>query len=271
VPAPWGYLGTPGTTFETNQLLAALGGRSTGTMAHPIPFGALMAVAVTLCFSSATGWPLLVRLLAAAALSYGVALSGSRSAALVLALALLAAVMTPGVLRVGAAWRIAAALVLSGAVLTVRATELPVVTGLEGTGSLTHRLAALDVVGRLADRSGDQVLLGSGAGSLDDLFAAGLLQLDGFFAVDNQLVATFAVAGLVGVLALVGAVVAGLVRGDRSTRPATLLLVLMFFSFDVLEWHSTAVLLVVLLVLGSGRRDAVLPSGTAVGGREATS
>ncbi|MCW2742162.1 MAG: hypothetical protein JWR45_2584 [Blastococcus sp.] len=269
MPAPWGYLGTPGTTFETNQLLSVLGGRSTGTMAHPIPFGTLMAAAAALCLSSATRWPHAVRLLTAMALCYGVALSGSRSAALVLGLALLAGVMTPGVLRVGAAWRTAAALVLSAGVLAVQETELPVVTGLQGTGSLTHRLAALDAAGRLADRSVEQVLLGSGAESLDDLFAAGLLQLDGFFAVDNQLVATFAVAGLIGVLALVGAVLVGLVRGHRSTRPAALLLVLMFFSFDVLEWNFTAVLLVVLSVLGSGRPEGRHPSGTTAGERQA--
>ncbi|MGY2085978.1 hypothetical protein [Blastococcus sp. SYSU DS0539] len=255
MPAPWGYQGVPGTTFGTNSLVAALGGRSTGTMAHPIPFGTLMAAAAALCAPRLTGWRLPVRIAAGAASCYGVALSGSRSAALALGVALLVAVLAPGVLRIGAAWRAAAVLALTGALLALRTAELGVVAGLEGTGSLTHRLAALDAAVRLADRPLVQTLVGSGQGSLPDLFAARLLQLDGFFAVDNQLVATFAVAGLIGALALVAAVVTGLLRGPRESRPAALVTVLMFASFDVLEWTATAVLVVVLVCLGTARRE----------------
>jgi hypothetical protein len=45
-------------------------------------------------------------------------------------------------------------------------------------------------------------------------------------------------------------VVVGLLRGDRATRPAALVVVVLFFSFDVLQWNATAVLLAVLLGLG---------------------
>ncbi|TWH71544.1 hypothetical protein JD78_00041 [Modestobacter roseus] len=263
-PAPWGYLGAAGSTFEVNQLLPELGGRATGTMAHPIPFGTLMAVSVLLALSPVLRWPLTLRLLAAAGGAFGVVLSGSRSAALALLVAVFVAALVPGALRVQP---VARTVVLLGAVvalLTVEVGSLRVVTSLQGTGSLTHRLGALDAAERLAERPLAQTLLGSGTGSLRDLFDAGLLQLDGFFAVDNQFVATFATAGLVGALALIGLVAAGLLHGHRATRPAALLMVAMFLSFDVLEWTATAVLTVVLLTLGTGRglpeQDAARPS-----------
>ena len=270
MPAPWGYLGTPGSTFETNPLLPAVGGRATGSMSHPIPFGTLMAVAAVLCVPRLAAWRLPVRLGIAAACCAGVALSGSRSAALALGLALLATVLIPGILRISPAWRTVAVLAVTGALIAVDAAELPVVAGLQGTGSLTHRLAALDAAGRLADRSPAQTLFGSGQGSLRDLFDAGLLQRDGFFAVDNQLVTTFAVAGLAGVVALVAAVAVSLLRGHRSSRPAALLMVVMFGSFDVLEWTATAVLVAVLMCLRTRRRpdgEADLAGSSTAAGR----
>lgn len=267
LPAPWGYLGTAGSTFEINQLVPALDGRATGTMAHPIPFGTLLALSALLGLSPALRWPLAVRLLVVAAGTSGVALSGSRSAALTLLVAVVVATLLPGALRISAAARTVLVLGAVGSVLLVDPGSLRVVTSVQGTGSLTHRLGALDAADRLADRPAVQTLLGSGTGALRDLFDAGFLQLDGFFAVDNQFVATFATAGLVGALALVGLVVTGLLSGDRGTRPAAVLLVAMFLSFDVLEWHSTAVLTVVLLLLGyrSAPDRTELPATAPVG------
>ncbi|MGY1796620.1 hypothetical protein ACI796_21855 [Geodermatophilus sp. SYSU D00525] len=258
LPAPWEQPGDTGT----NPLLPGLGERLSGTMAHPLPFAALAAVAAALCATRLSAWPPAVRIAAAAGCCTGVALSGSRSAVLALCAAVVVTVLLPGVARIGPVARTVAVLVLVAAALRVDASRLTVVSSLQGTGSLTHRLAAWEAAGRLSGRPAAEVLFGSGAGSLPDLFRAGFLQLDGFFAVDNQLVATYAVAGLTGVLALVIAVAAGLWRGDRASRPAALLLVLMFGSFDVLEWTATTVLVAVLVCLGTGRRpgdDAVAP------------
>lgn len=268
VPAPWGYLGEAGSTFEVNPLVPELSGRATGTMAHPIPFGTVMALSVLLALSPVLRWPTSLRLLAAAGGTFGVALSGSRSAALSLLVTVLVATLLPGALRLHPVARTVVLLGSVAAFLSVQVGSLAVVTSLQGTGSLTHRLGALDAAERLADRPLAQTLLGSGTGSLHDLFTAGLLQLDGFFAVDNQFVATFATAGLLGVLALAALVVAGLVGGHRATRPAALLMVSMFLSFDVLEWNATAVLTVVLLVLRPerGAQDdppAPSPAGAA--------
>jgi hypothetical protein len=247
--APWGYLGRSGSTFGTNDLLPALAGRATGTMAHPIPLGTLLAVAAVLSLTAAHGWSRPVRLLAAVACTGGVLLSGSRSAALALAVALVCTLVVPGVVRLAPVWRCVGVLAGAAAVVAVDVTSLRAVSSLEGTGSLTHRLGALDAAGRLLDRPLVESLLGSGTGSLQRLFAQGYLQTDGFFAVDNQFVTTLALGGLLGVLALGAAVVVGLLRGDRATRPAALVVVVLFFSFDVLQWNATAVLLAVLLGL----------------------
>jgi hypothetical protein len=270
LPAPWGYLGQHGAVFGVNELLPLLDGRVTGTMAHPIPFGMLMATASALALFALPrgGWG--GRLLMSGAFAGGVLLSGSRSAALVLLLSLLAGVFWPGVSRRGVPTRLA---VLAGAVaglFLVDVADLTAVSSLSGSGSLSHRLQALDAARRLLGRPADEVFLGSGAGSLRSLFAGGLLQQDGFFAVDNQVVTTFAVAGVIGVAGLLAGAGAGLIRGDRATRPAALVVVLMFFSFDVLEWTAPALLLAVLLGLGAARAtgrpdgEADVPSGDLV-------
>lgn len=259
LPAPWGYLGRPGSTFGTNELVPALTGRATGTMAHPIPLGLLMAVGTVLALLAVRRWALPVRLLAALGCGGGLLLSGSRSAALALVIAVLVALLVPGVVRIDPLGRVVAALSVVVTLVLVDVTTLPAVTSLEGTGSVSHRLGALQAVDRLVGRPLDETLLGSGAGSLQRLFAEGLLQSDGFLAVDNQLVTTFAVAGLVGAVALAAAVLTGLVRGGRSTRPAALVATVMFFSFDVLEWTSTAVLFAVLVALGR-RSDPTQPA-----------
>jgi hypothetical protein len=252
LPAPWGLLGEAGSVFGHNELLTAVGGRTTGTMAHPIPFGTLMAVAAALAATARRLRPV-ARLVLTTACASGVLLSGSRSAAVVLLAGLLAGLLWPGATRTGAAGRVVVLLGAGVALLASDVSAHPALTSLEGTGSLTHRLGALEAVGRLLGRPLPETLLGSGEGSLGTLYADGLLQQDGFYAVDNQLVTTFALSGLVGVLCLVAAVVVGLFRGDRSTRAGALAVVLMFASFDTLLWTSTAVLFAVLLALGMAR------------------
>jgi hypothetical protein len=250
VAAPWGYLGSGQSVVGTNPLLPFIDGRSMGTMAHALPFGTLMATAAVLAmFTRWTRW-WQWRLLTVVALSFGVLLSGSRSAVLAAVLAIALGVFLPG-RRHAVLVRFAAVVTTAIILFTVDLSELPIFTSLEGTGSLEHRLGALEAAGRLVDRPILEMLFGSGAGSLSELFASGFLQVDGFFAVDNQLVQTFAVAGLVGLLCLLGVVVLGLARGDRSTRPAALCVFAMFFSFDILAWQSTALLFVVLAGLGS--------------------
>jgi hypothetical protein len=270
VPAPWGYLGRAGSLFGVNELVPALGGRATGTLGHPIPLGMLEAVGALLALFAARRWSWALRAPVAAVCGGGVLLSGSRSAAIVLVVAVAYGLLRPGTSRAGTLGQVVVLVAGAVAVLTVDVSDLPQLSSLVGTGSLDHRLGALQSIDDLSGRPTVEALFGSGSGALSSLFTEGLLQTDGFTAVDNQLVTTFALAGVVGVACLVGAVLVGLLLGDRTTRPAAVAAVLMFFSFDVLQWESSAVLAVVLLSLGVVRRtgagaDADEPgAGTAL-------
>jgi O-antigen ligase len=264
VPAPFGYLGQHGALFGVNELVPALAGRATGTMGHPIPLGTLMASGAVVALFALRRWPVLLRWLIALACAGGVALSGSRSAALTLVMSVLLAVLWPGVARIGILFRAVVLAAVGVLFAWVDITALPAATSLAGTGSLTHRLGAFDAVSRLISRDTGELLFGSGQGSLASLFADGLLQLDGFYAVDNQWVTTFALGGLVGVVALGAAVAVGLLRGHRRTRPALLVVAGMLLSFDVLEWRAIALLLAVFVALGTSRVSGPV-DGTATG------
>ncbi len=256
LPAPWGYLGKSGALYGINEILPALGGRATGTMGHSLPFGTLMAVAALLALFArpAQRWPL--RVLMALGFAGGVVLSGSRSAALLLLVVCVLGWLWPGATRLGAPGKL---VLVAGVVLSlwrIDVLQLRLVSSLSGTGSLTHRLGAIEAAGRLLGRPAAELMFGSGDGALPALFARGLLQQDGFGAVDDQFVTTLALAGLAGLVALLAAIVLGLLGGERTTRPAALLAVLMFLSFDVLEWTATALLFALLIALGTAVRKA---------------
>jgi O-antigen ligase len=214
----------------------------------------LEAVGALLALFAARRWSWALRAPVAAVCVGGVLLSGSRSAAIVLVVAVAYGLLRPGTSRAGTLGQVVVLVAGAVAVLTVDVSDLPQLSSLAGTGSLDHRLGALQSIDDLSGRPTVEALFGSGSGALSSLFTEGLLQTDGFTAVDNQLVTTFALAGVVGVTCLVGAVLVGLLLGDRTTRPAAVAAVLMFFSFDVLQWESSAVLAVVLLSLGVVQR-----------------
>jgi hypothetical protein len=252
VAEPWGYLGTGETSLGANPLLPALGARSLGTLAHPLPFGLLMGAGAVLALFTPWTRHWQPRLAVASALTAGILLSGSRSAVIAAVIAVVVGLLLPaGRSRKAATLRLGAAVATAAVLFTVDVGNLAVFSSLEGTGSLEHRLGALDAAGRLMGRPLLELFFGSGGGSLVALYADRYLQTDGFLAVDNQLVQTFAVAGLVGVVCLLALVVLGLVRGDRGSRPAAVFMLVMFFSFDVLTWESAAVLFTILVALAS--------------------
>ena len=214
-----------------------------------------MAVAALLIIFAKSEWKFPVRLLASLPFVFGILLSGTRSAIIGLAAAGLIGIFLPRIFKHPTAWRTAIAAVAVVALLTVNLSALPVFSTLDGTGSLEHRTAALSAFWTLTDRDAPQVIFGSGYGSSRFLFYQGLLQGDGFFAIDNQLVTAFALAGVVGLAALLVLVLFGFVKGHRPTRPAAILLVGMFFSFDLLQWTFMLVLFAALIALGSQIRE----------------
>ncbi len=101
-----------------------------------------------------------------------------------------------------------------------------------------HRLNSFLAVPTLFDgRTAIEVLFGSG--SVPDLYARGILVNDGFYAIDNQFVTTFALGGILGVFA--HGVFALIVV--RNTRERLLIVThALFFltalSFDFMLWYA---------------------------------
>ncbi|GGL87379.1 O-antigen ligase family protein [Nakamurella endophytica] len=248
--APRGYGTRSGSTFDVNELLPWTG-RAPGTFGHAIPLGLFMAVAALLVLFHLRRLRLSVRIGMAALFVLGLMLSGTRSALLSVVIALLFGLCSSRLTRHYLAWRLATCLAALGFGVFSGVSELVSSLGLEGTGSLDHRLAALDALDKLFGRSVPELLFGSGAGSISRLFDLGLLQTDNFTAVDNQWVTLFALGGFVGVGCVVGALVASFRGIPPTVRPALISMFLMFFSFDLFDRLSTLVLFVAILGCGS--------------------
>ena len=253
IKAPRGYSGQTGSTFGVNPLLTGFG-RAPGTLTHGIPLGTYMACAVLLIIFAKRDWPVFARLLGSLLFTFGLLLSGTRSALFFGIAAALVSLCLSANSRHVWSWRwitlVSAAIFLLGSGLS----QLTEAAGLDNTGSLTHRIAAFDAAGRLFERSVPEILFGSGTGSIKPLFDLGLLQSDGFEVVDNEFVSVFAVGGLLGILAVVGLIVIGLRQGAPGLRPAMVFLLLMFFSFDVFARLSTLVLFIAIVSTGTDGR-----------------
>lgn len=248
---PWGDLSVTSASPSSNPLLTALPLRATGSMGHPIPLGLLMAVAAVLVLFAHRSWRWSVRIPLALAFTAGLLFSGSRSAVLALPLALLFAALIPIGWRYAGVLRAALVLGATAAFAFGNVQDATVFSGLGNTGSLTHRIGAINAAGKLTTRPLRQSLFGSGFNSIPDLFDAHYLQDDGFRTVDNQLVTTMAVGGTVGLVLLLAALGYGLARARPGVRPAVVLIGVMFFSFDLLNWFAPMLLFFTLLSLGS--------------------
>lgn len=253
IKAPRGYTGgLVGSTFGTNPLLTWASGRTPGTLGHAIPLATLLTTAILLIMF-AKRWHALVKVVFIGPLIYGVLLSGTRSAVACFVIAVAIGLCYTRMVAHPTAWRLVAASTAIVLAVTLNLGNLLVSSGLEGTGSLDHRVAALNAVSSLSLRAPSEVIGGSGYGSTKLLFNQGLLQTDGFFAIDNQFVTAFALAGLLGFGTLLLLIIFGFIRGNRSTRPAAIFLIAMFFSFDLLQWTFTLVLFSSLIAAGSQR------------------
>jgi hypothetical protein len=260
-PIVWGYLGTtPEATHSVNHLWLYETGRSLGTLSHPIPLAFLLGVAMLVALSSDAVKGTVPRLGLVALLAAGIAATGTRSAVLCLAAALVVLAFTRSENNYRAVWRIFAILAAVGVSLAIDLRNLSLITSLDGTGSLTHRQGAADVMVRLLEQPVLPVLFGNGRNSLGDLASNGVLQSRTFAAVDNNFVSLVAVAGILGLAAIVALVVYGWVRGDRTTRAALIFVLGMFFSFDVTLWASSFGL---LIFMASRRKPGVLTERSA--------
>lgn len=133
------------------------------------------------------------------------------------------------------------------------------------TGDLTHRLGAISAAGRLlTQQTSVPMLFGNGVFSAPRLFSEGLLQTDGFHAVDNQLLTTLAEGGVVGLVLLVWLCVAAARRSRLADRPLLLAICSSFFMFDVTLWWLSVALLGLAIGLASNTNSdsPIAGSGT---------
>jgi len=221
--------------------------RVAGSLSHPIPLGALCAVAALVALTSGrrtrTQNTLLLLLC-----SSGLLLSGSRSAVLALLAGAVVVLLQSAPDRrlrrlLVVAPLVALAAPLAGADLAEAASSLL------ASGSWTNRAEGIASVPGLLGRAPSAVLLGEGFGSEDDLRLRGLLNQNGFASVDNQFVTTLATQGLLGTALLALSLVGSWVRGDRGHRAVVVAFLVLCCSFDLLRWPAVLVLFLVLFAL----------------------
>lgn len=257
----WGYpvtdAGTP--VIQLNPLLGSRVPRAQGSVGHPVVLGFVLAIGFVLTWvdlarlRGALRWPAL------AVIAGGLALSGTRSALAAAAVGVLLVLFTGR--DVGRKVRAAFVVAFVGATgLVLAASIREAATQVETTGSYTHRVGALDGVVNLMGRPFGEALLGSGMGSEKSLFLRGLLQTDGFYAIDNELVTVLATAGVVGLVVFLAACLAALLRATPRLRGLLVTVFVMFFSFDVTSWSLGATLLALVLTLALRRPSAAPPA-----------
>ncbi len=246
-PLPFlGYTALDGGSRLTNALLAERLPRAQAMVGHPIILALLIVVAVGLTWLNTVKLPRGVRIALVSVLAAGLVMSGTRSAIVALAVAViylsLASTRSVGrrirnglVISIGAL--ILAAIPASAQYLAIVAADL------SESGSYTHRTGAWgELPAVLSRRDLSELLFGTGSGSEHFLFNAGFLQQDGLNVVDNQFVTTIIGAGFVGLLLLLLLMVRTIARGSTSVRVTMIMLLVMLNAFDLLRWPGPAIL-----------------------------
>lgn len=267
--SPAGRTSDGGPRVLLNEILLNGWARAQGTLSHPLPLAMVLLVALTLVVSSDAFRGRLPRLALVGLLLLGIVAAGSRSGLLIALIVLL--------VSFSRRWLVSAVLGLYGAatagtaLLVFGLVPVAALEALVSGGSFTHRAGALDAVGRLTDAATTtELLFGRGAGSISALFDAGLLQDDGFRAVDNQMVTTYATTGLVGVGLVLSLVVLALVRGRLPWLTPVFATAAMGLSFDVLLWPVSAALVAVVVAFAVAPPPS-LAAGDVAGGDPAVS
>ncbi|MGQ7353150.1 hypothetical protein ACUN7V_21025 [Quadrisphaera oryzae] len=245
-----------------NELLGTGFSRSQGTLGHPLPLGLLLLVGISLLVKGPLAVSSRVRLLLLIPLLGGLVTAGARAS---LALGLLVLVLwlgrRPGPLRL-----YAAALLVAVSVALALTTANDTVSSTAGSGSVTHRVAALAAVEALLSRQSlSPILLGNGFGAVGRLTAEGLLHNDGLTAVDNQYVSLLAQGGLLGLALLVGVLVMALTSGSRGLRPAVWCCAVTMMLFDVFTWPPAVALMMLTLGLSLTHEPVAVPSSPGQG------
>ena len=251
LPEPiWGYVGGVRLNPLTGDELA----RTQGTLGHPIPFAVFCGFAVIIAWSNPARWSQKVRLLNLSVAVAGVALSGTRSAILSIAAAILVHVALNGSL---AKWMRSVVILFAVGIvlLNIDIGIARIAEDLLDSGSWTHRLGALVSVPALLDRPPGEAWFGNGFGSLVQLYDRGLMQQIYLETVDNMLVYALGTMGIVGLIALLALSVVTFALSDRTVRAILVMVFAMYFSFDVWTWINIGVLVCMFMVLPRSDRS----------------
>jgi hypothetical protein len=251
-PPLWGYRGgiVRGNPFFNDVIV-----RAQGSMGQPIVYGTLMGIAAIIAWSNAViELPRFRRFLALGMAIAGAVLSGTRGVALALAVALVVHLLAK---RNLARWLrnvlVAIALAVIVGILNFGITRL--VDQLVVSGSWIHRIGSIASIPNLLARPPALAIWGSGFGSEVSLFDKGYIKTTyGLKVVDDLFVYLLGTTGLVGLILFLLLCGYAFARATRQGKALIAFSVCMFFSFDVLVWTYSGILLSLCLAL-PGRRD----------------
>ena len=241
---------------RANTILGDWLNRAQATFGYPIPLALFLALCLVIALvSTELRAPLRVSLVTA--FSIGILLTGTRSALIAVGAGVGAYLLS----RLFSARRER---------LSRREWILPaVLTAAAGVGaavylarsiatadfSLTHRLGMLgSVLDAAFDRHPVSVLVGGGRGSVAQAVADGVLVSDGHAAMDNTYAFVLYSYGVVGLIALITAVGFALWHATHVMRAALVTVLTGFAFLDGTEWHALALVLFLLLGMGSSAR-----------------
>jgi hypothetical protein len=230
--------------------------RAQGTFGHPLPLSYLLVIGFVVIVAVPAVGNMRMRTLCGVLIIGGCLASGSRSAivllgvAFVLGFGIQRSSLVLRVVTLGVVALIAALLVLNSAGFT----EASGVGGFSETGSVTHRVGALESISRLTDQGALTVAVGNGSASTPRLFRDGLLQSDGLEAVDNQFVLWFAQVGLIGTGILLAGLGATVWVSRGALRLMMLMTVTMLAVFDLADWPAALAIATVVIGMVVGSR-----------------
>jgi hypothetical protein len=244
-PLLWGLRG--GT--RPNPFLGDAVDRVQGTLGHPIILGLLEGLAVLLVWADPWQLSRRARWALLAVCAGGVLLSGTRSIAACLVVAVGVHLLLRSRL---AAWlrNVAIAAVVGSGVLLLDLGLSEIVDDLLASGSWVHRLESVQAVPALLARPLAESLWGTGFGSEVGLFRDGHIRLTfGLEVVDNFYVYLLGTTGVLGLSAFLLVAVVTFARGDRLTRAVVVLFLGMGASFDLVVWLGVGVLMSLFFAL----------------------
>jgi hypothetical protein len=249
----WGYRGD---VIRDNPFFNNVTVRAQGSMGQPIVYGMLMGVGAVIAWSNdVIELRRSLRYLALAVTVGGVILSGTRSVAAALVVALAVHLLAK---RNLARWlrNVLVGAALAGIVAILNFGLTALINGLITSGSWTHRISSIASVPALLARPPLQAIWGSGFGSEVSLFDKGYIKTTyGLKVVDDLFVYLLGTTGVVGLVLFLALCAYAFFRATRQGKALITFCVCMFFSFDVLVWTYSGILLSLCLAL-PGRRDA---------------